>query len=119
MPRKPVVEHNGVKVWRVYDGSESRTYWFALDPKDTDDGGEDQFDVRDLVTFNDEYDSSKSWSTYSRKILKAIRDAIDIGHLMQAGIVPTAEQIAEQEQEEREYEEKHQRLWSEMLTRFK
>lgn len=74
--------------------------------------------MRDLVTYEDNFDSSKSWAYHNKKILKGIRDAIDIGHLTQTGIVPTAEQIKEQQEEERQENEHNKKLWNAAMQRF-
>ena len=103
-----VLEHQGVKVYRCYqddDFDHPETFYFTLNPRNTDSSSADSFDVRPLPEeeppipeipdgmSTDEYlgtedyfrarDSRKTWfkTTLPELILQTLREGIENGNI--------------------------------------
>jgi hypothetical protein len=118
MARKHIIEHGGIRIWRVYDGSDPRSYFFTWDKDHTEDGDDKQFDVRDLSTFDCDTQDS-------RHAKKAIIAAIDKGEIVTDGPIPRDDNSIEEHRPEKikllqeAYETGRKQLWNEMKERFK
>jgi hypothetical protein len=132
MPRKPCITHNDVKIWRVYDGGDSRAYWFAWHPGHTEDGDDFQFDVRDLSTYRRSYEeyikqgmsAAKAYAGYQSDIRRFIKEAIDKEEILPDGPIPRDDNNIKEHRPEKlklireVYEAKRRQTWEEMINRF-